>query len=208
MTTAPQMSRDDAEEFTAALGQIVGGSYRQIALAQRLGVPAALGLSTEQWVKQRLGGYIRLSIPERREIVAELVEEGLTQRAIASVIGVAQNTVYLDLKRSEERNLSTPDALAVNDERNLSESATSNPIPPGSQLAADLDAIAARNRLRKMVGEAMRVFNAKALCLDPDAVADTLDIDQLTDLLRFRTYANEWIDAVDAARRRGPRAIA
>ena len=57
------MERDDAEEYTQALGQIVVGSWRQIALAQRLGVPNALGMSLETWVNERLGGYIRLFDP-------------------------------------------------------------------------------------------------------------------------------------------------
>ena len=66
------ISAEDAEEYTQSLGQIVGGSWRQIAWASRLGIPEALGLSTEDWVQQRLGGYVRLSVSERREAVKEL----------------------------------------------------------------------------------------------------------------------------------------
>ena len=64
------MDRAEAEEFTQALGQVVAGSYRLIATAQRLGVPEALGITTRKWVNQRLGGYVRMGIPERREAVA------------------------------------------------------------------------------------------------------------------------------------------
>ena len=92
------MKMKDAEEYTQSLGQIVAGSYRQIALAESLGVPKALGLSIEDWVQRRLGGYIRLGIPDRREAVAELAAEGMSQRGIAGVLGVDQATVQRDLR--------------------------------------------------------------------------------------------------------------
>jgi N6-adenosine-specific RNA methylase IME4 len=93
-----QMRREDAEEFTQSLGQIVGGSYRQIALAERLGIPKALGLSTDEWVRQRLGGYMRLSISERRDAVLELAAEGMSQRQIGRVLGVSEATVNRDMQ--------------------------------------------------------------------------------------------------------------
>lgn len=92
------MNPEDAEEYTQALGQVVSGGWRQIALGERLGVPQALGLSTREWVDQRLGGYVRLSIPERREAVAELAAEGMAQREIADVLGTSQMTVSRDLR--------------------------------------------------------------------------------------------------------------
>lgn len=90
------MSPDDAEEYTAALGQIVGGGYRQVALGVRLGVPQALGLTTREWVDDRLGGYVRLSIPERQVAVAELVADGMSNRQVADVLGVNEITVRRD----------------------------------------------------------------------------------------------------------------
>lgn len=87
------MNQDDAEEYTQALGQVVAGGWRQVALGERLRVPEALGLSTKEWVEQRLGGYVRMSIPERREAVAELTEEGLSQTAISEVTGVDRKTI-------------------------------------------------------------------------------------------------------------------
>lgn len=92
------MNREDAEEYTQSLGQIVGGSWRQIALAKRLGVPQALGLTTEQWVHQRLGGYIKLAIPERREAVKELTASGDSTRDVAEIVGVSHVTVADDVK--------------------------------------------------------------------------------------------------------------
>jgi phage N-6-adenine-methyltransferase len=91
------MKREDAEEFTQSLGQIVGGSWRQIALAERLGVPEALGLSTDVWVRERLGGYMRLSVSERREAARELADDGMSQREIGRVLGVGQRTIGRDL---------------------------------------------------------------------------------------------------------------
>ena len=90
------MSPEDAEEYTQALGQVVAGGWRQIALGERLGVPAALGISTRDWVEDRLGGYIRLSIPERREAVKELTDEGMSTRGIGDVLGVGKDTVQRD----------------------------------------------------------------------------------------------------------------
>jgi transcriptional regulator with XRE-family HTH domain len=87
------VKREDAEEYTQALGQVVSGGWRQIALGQRLGVPAALGLSVQDWVKQRLGGYVKLSLPELKTATAELTAQGLKQREIADVVGVNQATV-------------------------------------------------------------------------------------------------------------------
>jgi hypothetical protein len=87
------VNREDAEEYTQALGQVVAGGWRQVGLGKRLGVPAALGISVEEWVQDRLGGYVRLSIPERSEAIAELADEGMSNRAIAEVLGVSEPTV-------------------------------------------------------------------------------------------------------------------
>jgi len=91
------MKREDAEEFTQSLGQIMGGSWRQIAWAQKQGIPKALGLTTDQWVRQRLGGYVKLSIEERREAALELASEGASTREIAGVLGVGHVTAARDL---------------------------------------------------------------------------------------------------------------
>ena len=66
------MKPEDAEDYTQALGQVVAGGWRQIALGLRLGVPKALNLSVDEWVKQRLGGYVKYSIAERQEAVKAL----------------------------------------------------------------------------------------------------------------------------------------
>lgn len=92
------MERKDAEEFTESLGQIFSGSWRQIALAQRLGVPKALGMATEDWVRDRLGGYVKLAVEERREAVKDLTDKGLSTRETADVLGISHQTVANDVK--------------------------------------------------------------------------------------------------------------
>jgi hypothetical protein len=77
------ITAEAAEEYTHSLGQIGPGFWRQIAWADNQGIPAVLGLTVERWVKERLGGYIRLGIAERRVAVAELLHDGMSQRKIA-----------------------------------------------------------------------------------------------------------------------------
>jgi hypothetical protein len=65
---------------------------------------------------QRLGGYIRLSIEERREAVAELTEgEGLSNREAAEVLGIGEATVRRDKERAPNgaREVSEQIALGV-----------------------------------------------------------------------------------------------
>jgi len=90
-------TRDEAEEFTRGLGTVYAGSWRLTRYAVCAGIPAALGLTTSEWVEQRLGGYVKLDIEQRREAVAELVADGMTQREIADVLGVSHQTVGRDV---------------------------------------------------------------------------------------------------------------
>ena len=54
------MTRDDAEDYTVALGQVFSGGWRLILHAQKQGIPQALGMTTQDWVRDRLGGYVRM----------------------------------------------------------------------------------------------------------------------------------------------------
>lgn len=119
------MNREDAEEYTESLGQIVTGSWRQIAWAVRQQIPQALGLTTKEWVTDRLGGYVRLSVPERQEAVAELAEDGMSQKEIAEVVGVTPMTISRDVTNVSSEQSSSQDAAP--------ESVT-NVIPEPSQL--------------------------------------------------------------------------
>lgn len=143
------MKLQDAEEYTQSLGQIVAGSWRQIALAKRLGVPKALGLTVESWVEKRLGGYIRLSIAERREAVKELAAEGLSQREISEVTGVSQKTVDRDL----ESNDSSPPYVPAESESNDS---------------YQKDALMEKRAAKEAEREARREKNAELVAATPD----------------------------------------
>jgi N6-adenosine-specific RNA methylase IME4 len=56
-------------------------------------------LTTEQWVKDRLGGYVRMSIEERREAVKELSQKGHSRRDIAEIVGVGKSQVDRDVPK-------------------------------------------------------------------------------------------------------------
>jgi phage N-6-adenine-methyltransferase len=127
------ISTEDAEEYTEALGQITAGAWRQIALASRLGVPEALGLSTRDWVEQRLGGYVRLQLPERREAVKELTNDGLAKPEIAEVLGVDERTIQRD--RNRETGVSPQPADTPVDLPVWSSGETD--VPPESQVPED-----------------------------------------------------------------------
>lgn len=90
------ISPEDAEEFTQTVALVVAGNWRQIALANRMGVPQALGLTTEQWVHTHLGGYVKMASAERFVAAAMLKAEGRSQREIASALGVDEKTVRRD----------------------------------------------------------------------------------------------------------------
>jgi len=92
---AGSLTKLDAEEFSQTLEQIGEGWFRQLALGVRLGVPEALGLTRRQW-SDRIGVTVR-SAAERRGAVTELSAEGLSNRAIADVLGVDDRTVRRDL---------------------------------------------------------------------------------------------------------------
>lgn len=90
------MNQAQAEEFTKGLEDSTRGSWRLVKTAVELGVPKALGLTTEQWV-QKIGGYIRLAREERKEAALELAAEGKSTREIAGVLGTDHSTVVRDL---------------------------------------------------------------------------------------------------------------
>jgi DNA-binding CsgD family transcriptional regulator len=92
------MNKEQAEEYTQSLGQIVAGSYRQIALPHDLGVPGALGMRLDEWVHDRLGGYIRMAIPNRKKAVQKLTAEGRSMRQVAAILGISKSQVANDVQ--------------------------------------------------------------------------------------------------------------
>jgi hypothetical protein len=89
------MTKDEAQEYSASIGQIGEGWWRQIAWAHRQGIPMLLGLTTREWA-EKYCGYLKIAVSERREAIMELAAEGLSNRAIADVIGVAEGTIRND----------------------------------------------------------------------------------------------------------------
>jgi transposase-like protein len=106
--TLARFSREDAEEFTAGLADITAGLFKQIALGIKLKAPEALGMARADWAQDRLGGYALKAPEERREAVAELVEEGLNNSEIADALGVDEGTVRNDKKANSEDSGSGP----------------------------------------------------------------------------------------------------
>lgn len=132
------MDREAAEEYTDSLAQIFAGSWRQVLWARNQGIPDAVGLTVDEWVRQRLGGYVKMAIPERREAVKELtapIEEGgqgLSTREAAEVLGVAHETIARDARAVTNV---TPDPEKPKAERS---SAVTNVTPePGDEEDAE-----------------------------------------------------------------------
>jgi N6-adenosine-specific RNA methylase IME4 len=115
---AANMTSDEAEEYTQSLGQIGGGLWRQILWANQQGVPAALGLTLREWVDGRLGGYVRMAVEERRQVVAELTASGMTQAQAADVVGVHESQVSRDLANASSTSVDQP--LSTEDLANAS----------------------------------------------------------------------------------------
>lgn len=190
------MERDDAEEYTQALGQVVAGGWRQIALGERLGVPDALGMTTREWVDRRLGGYVRLSIPERRDAVQELVAEGMSQRQAGDVLGVDQRTVGRDLEASSSENGTDPafaDESTASSEANSSELIEQRISQLDDELAArvraetlpldEAEVIAAENRARvvawvKEIRAALTTLTRMVGHPVPDGLAEHLSMEE------------------------------
>lgn len=99
-----KLSRQEAEEFTSNLGQVAVGNFGLMEMAMHtLRVPDALGMTNEDWVQERLGGYIRWSVSQRREAVRELSgernESGRYERSdrqVAEILGISTTTVVRD----------------------------------------------------------------------------------------------------------------
>jgi DNA-binding NarL/FixJ family response regulator len=102
--------REQAQEFTEALGQVFAGAVRLGEWAPDVGIPEALGLSPTEWAERRLAGHVRLSISERRRVVAELTENGMSAPEIASALGVNEKTVDRD-RKAEGTNVPGNDAI-------------------------------------------------------------------------------------------------
>src|SRR5215472_6850244 len=99
------MDKKQAEEWIASLDQINTGTYRQILLMDKTGIPKLLNYKNlTEMVKAEFKGWKKYAVSDRRKIVMELTEEGYSQHKIAAVLGVTQPTVHNDL--NSDKNLS------------------------------------------------------------------------------------------------------
>jgi transposase len=93
MAANKKLSREEAEEYTKNIGSIHVGNYGLMEMARDiLKVPEALDLTFDEWVTDRLGGFVRLSLRQRRDAVRELSgersESGRYERSAAEVAGL------------------------------------------------------------------------------------------------------------------------
>jgi hypothetical protein len=144
------MNKQDAEEYTRSLSQIFAGSWQQIAWAQGQKIPQALGLTTEQWVKERLGGYVRMAIADRREAVLVLTAEGMSTRQVGEVLGVTHTTVENDLGG---KNLPKPPSKEPKTGKKLPDKQEPPPASNGADKSLTEEQI--KERIEKAKNEAL-----------------------------------------------------
>jgi len=93
------LSEDAAEEFTAALGQVLAGGLRLAEWGKDNGIPEALGLSKAEWAQKKLRGHLQWDDDDERRLVSKHLTEvlGLSYRRAADIMGVSHVTVWNDL---------------------------------------------------------------------------------------------------------------
>lgn len=199
-----ELTAESAEEFTQSLSQVFAGSYRQILWAQQEGIPAALGLTTEEWVNKHLGGYVKMQVPDRRKAVAKLTREGLSTRQIGAVLGVDQSTVVKD--KADEN--PSPDAGKSSKGAGSESKADENPSP---DLASEAKTKTRKQRDRKAAAKRKDREQREASVEEvppPDlrqgklkqALADVTDVDLIfTDPPYPREHLSAWTDLADWA---------
>ena len=124
----------------------------------------------------RLGGYIKLSIADRREAVKELAAEGLSNVAVGEVLGVDETTVRRDAANAER----PPGQDRKNNGSTAVASAKAEP--------ADREASEERERQRQ---------------IEDDKRVATANLAQVVNTLHPRTDAQTCVRLIDAKERCG-----
>ena len=167
MSAEPVLTAEQAEEFTQALELVLEGNAMSLSGGWRLradgvqrGVPKALGLTIPEWC-ERLGSKLqdwRIN-GNRKDIVAELAAEEMSNRQIAAVLGVDEKSVRNDLAEDSASDDREPALQAVPEVEPAEDSA-----PDLEDLAADADAEPAdrkQRRQRDQKAEAKREDRAR-----------------------------------------------
>lgn len=139
------MGREEAERLTERIRHAAASFVeakekltRFIGEAQEGRAWEALGFrSWTEYVSQVFSDtpLMRLTRDERRELVAELSEAGMSTRAIAPVIGADQKTVVNDRRAIQGEEISSPEPAPVVDDEPASEPRTTTFQSGGGFLA-------------------------------------------------------------------------
>jgi N6-adenosine-specific RNA methylase IME4 len=91
------MTVNDPREYSEAKRMQFSGHWREVAWAEKEGIPKALGLTTKEWVLEYCGGYQKLSRDDRLEAVSNLNSSGVSQRRMADITGASLGAVNADV---------------------------------------------------------------------------------------------------------------
>jgi hypothetical protein len=145
---------------------------------------------------------LKLPVPRRRSVVAELAGEGMSNRAIADVIGVDKNTVRADLLRGENsppaevtrqdgKTYARPEPKPVEPVEVVDAEIVDEPTPtPQRKPLVDsageirLDLAKLERRIRKLITDDRLARNRPAL------------VGTRNELIRFRELCDEAINAM------------
>lgn len=91
------LTADEAEQITSRIRQWANSfPVEDVVRAFRGRIWVALAYNSwAEWCECELGG-LKLPVPQRREVVSELADAGMSNRAIADAIGVGYGTVHRD----------------------------------------------------------------------------------------------------------------
>lgn len=126
------LTKEDAEQLTQGAAKVFGGQYQQLAVLRSRGVHKLLGFDDfSEYVHERIGGYVRMSIEERRLAAKALAEEGHSTREIGEILGAGHATVARDLAVSNETvDVESPALEANEHDASVSDETEAAPAEP------------------------------------------------------------------------------
>lgn len=131
---------EHADGLTEGLAQVLAGAALLADTMQEAGIPAALGLSSAEWVERRLAGQVRLSREERRLVIAANPDK--SSRELGEALGVDHKTVVNDRKAlSGESSPATAPTLVLDGEPDLPLGEDSPPVEPDEPEVPDAEVI-------------------------------------------------------------------